>query len=600
MCGIAGIVGYSNIDFQVDRDELLRIRDQMKVRGPDGAGIWISSDQRVGFAHRRLSIIDLSNAGAQPMLDRATGNRIVFNGEIYNFQELRAELNAAGYVFCTSSDTEVLLKLYAEYGVEMLRRLRGMYAFAIWDAKGQSAFLARDPIGIKPLYYSNDGAVFRFASQVKALLAGGAIDTSPEPAGHVGFYTWGAVPEPYTLYKDICALPPGKWLRIERGRGVSSGVFDGVSPRLIAACEHPKVMPSGEALELLGNAVRESVREHLQSDVPVGVFLSSGLDSAMIAASAANISELRTITLGFDEFVGTDKDEAVLAQNLALQLGAHHRTVRIGLEDFRSDRGRIVEAMDQPSIDGVNTWFVAKAAASCGLKVALSGIGGDELFASYPSFSQLPRISRLVNSFAGLAGAGKAFRLAIAPLLGRAISPKYAGIFEYGTSLSGLYLLRRGLYMPWELPEVMDREMAREGWRKLNAIHSLDGVIDKIDSSRLAISALEMSLYMKNQLLRDSDWAGMAHSLEIRVPLADIELLSVAATIFAASPKMSKPSVAKVVAKQLSPDFIKLPKKGFSVPVRIWQERDAGTAVSVLNERGLRPWARWIMAQFGF
>jgi asparagine synthase (glutamine-hydrolysing) len=189
----------------------------MHSRGPDGVGLWIAENRKIALAHRRLAIIDLSDVGAQPMLDPGTGNRIVFNGEIYNYKALRAELERVGERFRSHSDTEVLLKLYAVHGPDMLSRLRGMYAFAIWDQNKQAAFLARDPLGIKPLYLSDDGKTLRFASQVKALLAGGAVDTSPEPAGHVGFFLWGAVPEPYTLYKGIRALPAGHSLWIERG-----------------------------------------------------------------------------------------------------------------------------------------------------------------------------------------------------------------------------------------------------------------------------------------------------------------------------------------------------------------------------------------------
>ena len=199
MCGIAGIFNYKSDVIPVDKTELLRMRERMINRGPDGAGLWIAEDQHVGLAHRRLAIIDLSEPAAQPMVDAETGNRIVFNGEIYNFHALRSELEVAGYRFHSHSDTEVLLKLYAAHGQEMLHKLRGMYAFGIWDARTRSLFLARDPFGIKPLYYADNGHTFRFASQVKALLAGGAVDTSPEPAGHVGFFIWGRVPEPYTL-----------------------------------------------------------------------------------------------------------------------------------------------------------------------------------------------------------------------------------------------------------------------------------------------------------------------------------------------------------------------------------------------------------------
>ena len=214
MCGIAGIFAYHGAAPPVDLDELLRVREAMRLRGPDGAGLWISEDGRVGLAHRRLAIIDLSECGAQPMATADGRFRVTFNGEIYNYRALRKELEAKGYRFHSSSDTEVLLQLYADRGERMVHALRGMYAFAIWDERDRSMFLARDPFGIKPLYYADDGRSLRFASQVKALLKGGAVDTAPEPAGSVGFVIWGTVPEPYTLYRGIRSLPAGAHLRV--------------------------------------------------------------------------------------------------------------------------------------------------------------------------------------------------------------------------------------------------------------------------------------------------------------------------------------------------------------------------------------------------
>ena len=384
MCGIAGIFSYHEQSPPVDQAELLRIRDRMISRGPDGAGMWFSDDRRVGLAHRRLAIIDLSPAGAQPMHDPETGNWIVFNGEIYNHIELRAQLNQAGIVTRSHSDTEVLLKLYAHKGPVMLNMLRGMYAFAIWDAQQRQMFIARDPFGIKPLYIADDGKTLRFASQVKALLAG-EVDTRPEPAGHAGFLLWGSVPEPYTLYRGIRALPPGHWLSVANGVVGQPVCFNSPAKGLRRI---PSAGPdeTEAALQRIAQAVRESVAAHMVADVPVGVFLSAGLDSTMLAACAASLGNLRTLTLGFEEYKDSLFDEAALAGVVAQSLDAQHALHRISAADFAQDRESLLAAMDQPSIDGINTWFVAKAAAQQGLKVALSGIGGDELFGSYPSF----------------------------------------------------------------------------------------------------------------------------------------------------------------------------------------------------------------------
>lgn len=283
MCGIAGIFRYGDNAPLVDLAELERMRDRMATRGPDGAGEWLSADGRVGLAHRRLAIIDLSEAGAQPMVDPATGNVIVFNGEIYNYRELRRGLEAQSAVFHSQSDTEVLLALYRRFGPDMLPKLRGMYAFALWDAREQGLFLARDPFGIKPLYYADDGRTLRFASQVKALLAGGGVDTAPDPAGHVGFFLWGHVPEPFTLYRGIQALPAGTALWVARGGQRKTLVFFDLGRQLREPPSSPAPKSADEAREGLREALLDSVRHQLVADVPVGVFLSAGKDSATVS-----------------------------------------------------------------------------------------------------------------------------------------------------------------------------------------------------------------------------------------------------------------------------------------------------------------------------
>ena len=567
------------------------MREHMIARGPDGAGLWVSDDRRTGLAHRRLAIIDLSPAGVQPMHDPETGNRIIFNGEIYNHVELRAQLNRDGIVTRSHSDTEVLLKLYAHKGPAMLNMLRGMYAFAIWDARKRQMFLARDPFGIKPLYIADDGRALRFASQVKALLAG-KVDTRPEPAGHAGFLLWGSVPEPYTLYRGIRALPPGHWLR----------VADGVVGRPV--CYNNPTMglrqvvsagpdDTGAALQQIAAAVRDSVSAHMVADVPVGVFLSAGLDSTMLAACAASLGTLRTLTLGFEEYQGTIHDEAALAGEVAQSLGARHTLHRISAADFAHDRELLFAAMDQPSIDGVNTWFVAKAAAQQGLKVALSGIGGDELFGSYPSFSQVPRLRKALHGFKGLPLLGRMVRKGVSPFSGVLPSPKYAGMLEYGGTLEGAYLLRRALFMPWEIGALMDPEMAAEGLKELDTLSCLSASIEGLDSERLAISALEMQWYMKNQLLRDADWAGMAHSLEIRVPFVDMPLFGQFVEIPSLDPTQEKRMIARTVAPHLPEAVLNRRKTGFAVPTHQWLNPGAPHTIS-----NNRDWAHVLYQTF--
>jgi asparagine synthase (glutamine-hydrolysing) len=583
MCGFAAIFAHADAAPPVDAGQLLRVRDTMRARGPDGAAHWLSSDCRVGLAHRRLAIIDLSPAGEQPMATADGRFRIVFNGEIYNYRELRAELEAAGAVFRSHTDTEVILELYRRHGRAMLGRLRGMFALALWDEAAQGLLLARDPFGIKPLYLADDGKVLRAASQVKALLAGDGIDTSPDAAGHAGFFLWGHVPEPHTLYRGIRALPAGSWLWRDRGGDRAEGRFFDFHAELVAARAEPG------AADTVRAALLDSVRHHLEADVPVGVFLSGGLDSTTLVALAAEAASttLATLTLGFAEFAGTARDEVPLAEAVARAYATDHHTARIDAADFVASRDAILHAMDQPSVDGVNTWLVARAASERGLKVVLSGLGGDELFGGYDSFRQIPRLVKALGLSRLVPGLGTFARRTTARWIGRFTHPKAAGLLEYGSRISDAYLLRRGLFMPWELPEVMDPDMARAGWHALAARAELAETTACIASDRLAVSALETAWYMRNQLLRDCDWAGMAHSLEVRVPLVDSTLFRALLPLNAGPVPPSKRDMAAAARPCLPDAVLNRPKTGFSVPIAEW-----------LGETSLRGWAKTIYSRF--
>ncbi|GIW56226.1 MAG: hypothetical protein KatS3mg082_2630 [Nitrospiraceae bacterium] len=604
MCGLAGLFAYGDNAPPVDPAELRRMRERMAARGPDGAGEWLSPDGRVGLAHRRLAIIDLSEAGAQPMVDPATGNVIVFNGEIYNYRALRRELEARGAVFRSQSDTEVLLALYRCFGPDMLPKLRGMYAFALWDAREQQLFLARDPFGIKPLYYADDGGTLRVASQVKALLAGGAVDAAPDPAGHVGFFLWGHVPEPFTLYRSIQALPAGTALWVVRDGRRRMHVFYQLARELGAeAAPAPRPKSVAEAREGLREALLDSVRHHLVADVPVGVFLSAGKDSATVAALAAEAApgSLEALTLGFREYVNTPLDETPLAAATAVRYGLRHAIRWVTRADFAQALEPLLEAMDQPSIDGVNTYFVARAAREAGWKVALSGLGGDEFFAGYQSFQEVPRAVRALRPFARVSGLGRMARACTSPLLRWAgLSPKWAGLFEHGGDWAGAYLLRRALYMPWELPGLFDDPaFVREGLERLDTLGSLRRTIEGLGSDRLRVTALEAAWYMRNQLLRDTDWASMAHGLEVRVPLVDVEVARTVAALCHAGLPPGKRELGESPQPTPPEAVIARPKTGFSVPVREWLLEGQHEGVPRLRERrGLRGWAEVVYAAF--
>jgi asparagine synthase (glutamine-hydrolysing) len=577
MCGIAGIYAYHYAANPVEHTELQRIRDHMAARGPDGLGEWYSQDERIGLGHRRLTIIDLSERGAQPMTSADGKLVITFNGEIYNYRRLRALLEARGYNFRTQTDTEVLLHLYAEKGEAMVHDLRGMFAFGLWDAEKHALLLARDPYGIKPLYYSDDGWTLRFASQVKALLAGGKVGRYPEPAGWAGFCLFGSVPEPFTTYQEIRALPAGSTLWVDRVGTHEPKQFLSIAQAYCKAETATAPTSASKVQHLAREALLDSVRHHLVADVPVGAFLSSGIDSGALVGLMrdAGQQDIQTVTLTFEEFRGRREDEAPIAAEIAAQYGTRHTTRIVTEQEFRNDLPRILEAMDQPTIDGLNTWFVSKAARELGLKVAISGLGGDELFGGYPSFRDVPLCARALAIPGRIPGLGDLAQQLLTVHFSRSFKPKSAGLLKYGGSYAGAYFLRRGLFMPWELEAVIGADTARLGLRRLDAIRHIEACLrpqPRTSFGRVAV--LESSLYMRNQLLRDTDWASMAHSLEVRVPLVDVQLLSHLASISNRNEPRSKRLLASSPRVPLPPKVIRRAKTGFGTPIDNWLQSD--------------------------
>lgn len=544
------------------REALQRVRDHMQARGPDGAGEWWSSDGRVGLAHRRLAIIDLSERGAQPMHEGQLS--IVFNGEIYNYRALRAELEVEGERFVSDSDTEVLLKLYRRLGTAMFHRLRGMYAFALWDGERSEVLLARDPLGIKPLYYAEQDGLVWFASQARALTDTGAVSAQPDLRGWTQFLLWGSVPEPRTAYSAVKALPAGSWARVRSGRGVTVPVAHHDLARAYAS--DPRPLSSEEAAE----ALRDSVAHHLIADVPVGIFLSSGIDSGALLGLARDAGATpATVTLGFEEFAGSARDEVPLAATLAGHYGVPHHVRRVTRREFDADLPGILAAMDQPSIDGVNTWFVSKAARELGWKVAISGLGGDELFGGYPSFRDVPRWVQWLSWARHLPRtsewAGRIFAR-LAP------HPKAQGMLRFGGAWAGAYFLRRGLFMPWEVDAEKPSWIPTDPDAIAESLRTLEGLLDPDPGSKHArVAVLESGAYMRNQLLRDSDWASMAHSIELRVPMVDVELIRKLGPR-AAPPEGVPPKRLLAMAPRLAlPEAIlHRPKTGFETPLGEW------------------------------
>jgi asparagine synthase (glutamine-hydrolysing) len=597
MCGINGIWSFGQEAPPIDREELLRTREAMTSRGPDAAGAWVSADGRMGLAACRLAILDLSPAGTQPMPAESGSLQAVFNGEIYNFRELRAELEAKGVRFRSRSDTEVVLALYLRHGAAMLQRLRGMFALAIWDERDGRArrlLLARDPFGIKPLYYAAAGGQLRFASQLKALEAGGAVSREIDPAGLAGFLLWGSVPEPWTIRPGVRCLPAGCSLTIEEGQppaeprpfAVLAGQLDplwaarGGQVERLATAEPAPLTPEA--------AIVKSVEAHLVSDVPIAIFLSAGLDSGLVAAIAScklasrnPPEQLTTFTLSFPVLAGTSWDEAPLAADVARSLRTRHIERSMGVADLLSFWPEALKAMDQPSIDGFNTYAVSRAAHQEGLKVVLSGLGGDELFGSYPSFAEVPwgmRAARWGRRLPGLDAAWEA-------LAGRLVPsrPKLSGLLRHGATLAGSYFLRRALFLPEELPALMGADAADEGLAAYDPVADAGKLIAAEAPSAnghqpldpwIAVQLMESSQYLRNQLLRDSDWASMAWSVELRVPLVDAQLhRRLAASGFEHVRRLGKADLVRRIARRLATEL----------PGALWSRKKTGFYLPVLE-----------------
>ena len=586
MCGLAGAFLFRETkNWHAIENAVQGMCEHMQARGPDALGYWSDSEAGLSLGHRRLSILDLESRANQPMHSDDGRYVIVFNGEIYNFRDLRRELERGGEVFRTQSDTEVLLKLYAREGEAMLTRLRGMYAIAIWDKQERTVFLARDPYGIKPLYISRNKVGWLFASQVKALLASGLVSNDACPQGQAGFWLMGSVPEPHTWFRDISALPAGSWCRIK-----ADGSFDGPhkywdisdSWREAPECH----LTPGEVQEIVRAAVSGSVRQHLVSDVPVGVFLSGGIDSGSLAGliKDAGASGIQGITIAFNEFQGRHDNEVPVAAEIARAYGIQHHVRTITRQEFEADLPRILLAMDQPSIDGINTWYASKAAAELGLKVVISGVGGDELLYGYPSFHQLPKLVSGWNRLSGIPGVSPAANMAFALLARRSGNQRWRWLTRQAGNLYGAYWLRRGLFTPDELLGLMGAEFSSALLGNINPGSLLEEMVGALPSDNMAaVGQLESMAYLRNQLLRDSDWASMNHGVELRTPLVDAWLLRDLMSVFRSFGRLKgKHMLAASPATPLSPNIVGRVKTGFGIPMGAWMSEALGgpTAVS--------------------
>jgi len=578
MCGICGIHNYGGGPAPA-HEEMTQIRDYMAARGPDASGHWQSSDGHTLLGHRRLSIIDLQAASNQPM-DDGYGHEIVFNGEIYNYRDLRENLITKGHSFKTQGDTEVLLALYREYGADMLPMLRGMFAFAIYDANTRHLFAARDSFGIKPFYYMDNDRQLYFASSVKALTQIDASFTVDDRA-IAGFLSFGSVPEPFTIYEEIKALGAGEMLTVTPEQGVQIKPWYSLAKTLV----NPPVNEGALSDAEIRDALCESLKYHMVADTPVGLFLSAGLDSTTMLALLTDLGfkQIHTITVKFEEFEGNHDDESVLAAEAARYYGANHTEYLVTWEVFDSDFSEFMQAMDQPTIDGLNTWFVAKAAKKNGLKVCLSGLGADELLGGYPSYNDIPKWSRL-----GLLGPARIRQPMMAMVAGLCekagidLHPKIPGLLGLCDSPSGAYQLKRGLFMPWEVEHIMGRKRGRAALKALAIKKRIGRAMEphlKSDFGRVIL--METAFYMRNQLLRDADWASMAHSLELRVPFVDKVLFEALAPRLSAHHSPGKSVLTRIPEGGLMLALVNRAKTGFTVPIADWTD----SRISGLEEK---------------
>lgn len=600
MCGIAGIIG--RVD-EPNREALRRSARAMAHRGPDGEGFWCSSLDALGngclLAHRRLSILDLSTAASQPMTD-PRGKTIVFNGEIYNYVSIRNELTSAGEQFQSTGDTEALLRLLALRGESGVAQLRGMFAFALWNESSRQLTLVRDPLGIKPLYAcrnpdSSEGRSWSiiFASEVRAILASGLLPAPKLDPTAVGSVVWnGFVTGPGTAVAGIESIWPGEARVLDSaGRQRKSERFWSIPHRVGE--------PIGQAE--LQEALSESVRLHLASDVPLGVFLSGGIDSSAVAnlAQKAGGQQVSTFTLAFEE---SQYSEAPHARAVAEAIGTQHHEIVLREDDFLGALEPALESLDQPSFDGLNSYFISKAVRQAGLTVALVGTGGDELFGGYSSFRNVPTLRRWARRTGWVPAAAKvgAARLIAGAMHGKsgavAAQTRWAKLPEMmrsGDDLLELYQLSYALFLPKFQADLLNGVAGRS-----QSVSGLPPALyerlrdESTGRSPLeTVSVLEQRLFLGERLLRDTDSASMAVSLETRLPLVDRVLLETINRLpdsVRYEPVGRKQALRDAGLTGLDPKLFERPKSGFVMPFDSWiRRRLRGGVDQVLRDQSL-------------
>lgn len=566
MCGITGAFSYRDV-----RSAVKLMTDAVAHRGPDDTGIddlFDDSGRTAGmFGHRRLAIIDLSSAGHEPMFSPDRNLTLTFNGEIYNYAELKKSLERDGVLFRGHSDTEVLLRGWERHGPGFLQRLRGMFAFAMWDRNAGRGYLVRDAFGIKPLYFADRGGEVLFASEVRAILSSAQVPRVLSRPALASYLRTGSVAEPLSIIEGIVAVPPGCVIGITRqGESFKANEpqrFISVFPSKSETVQAEQSRPVG-----VREALRHSVGYHLVSDVPVAVFLSGGIDSSAVAGLASEVSERPiesfTVTFGEAEF-----SEAAAASEAAHRFGTNHHEVPVSSGDLLAALPDFFGAMDQPSLDGFNSFIVSRAVRSFGFKVVLSGLGGDELFGGYPSFRRARFLAPIWRLPSGLRRAGA---LAARPLSDRRAERLHLALHGKSAA-SASYQASRSLFGERQVATIAPGST----FLPPDALGSLDGVdVDDLTLTQ-QVSLYEITGYMRNTLLRDSDVFSMAHALELRVPFVDVEVARAAFFADAAagvSGAPAKRALVEAVRDLLPPETVNRPKKGFTLPFEKWMREE--------------------------
>jgi asparagine synthase (glutamine-hydrolysing) len=590
MCGIVGVLSFTNSAFRVSESYLTRMRDVMAHRGPDGAGVFISGDRRLGLGFRRLAIIDLSERAMQPMSNEDGTLWVVFNGEIYNHAEIRAELESrGGHRWKTDhSDTEVILHAFEEWGIDCLQKFRGMFAIALWDTKQRQLWLIRDRIGVKPLYYSIHHGRITFASEIKALLEDEEQQRSVNEEALYYYLSFNATPAPHTLFAGIQKLSPGTWLRVNEGGHVQEcrywDVWDHTQPLTNVS--------ETEIAERILSELRTSVKLRKISDVPVGVFLSGGIDSSTNAAlfSEGEGQPVKTFSIGYDREYESYQNELHYARRMAQEVGAEHHELRLRESDLLDSLPLIIRHQDEPLADPVcvPVYYVSKLARDSGVIVCQVGEGSDELFWGYKYWKDSLRFQRFSNLLpipnalrnVGLAGlsfvdraGGASYRNQFScEVLRRALSnrPVFWGGAEVFSDSQKQRLLS---------PRLCKRFSGFSSWEALRSIHQRFEEKSWEPSPLNWMTYLDLNLRLPELLLMRVDKMSMAVSLEARVPFLDHKFVELAMSIPEAV--KTRNGVLKYILKKsvrgvIPDELIDRKKQGFGVPVYEWYHTKFG------------------------